>query len=202
MQKDKKKRKFSSFKLKDSLLWLQIQQLNDWQIDAAPVEPTAFFHERLQRLSVFDLVASERAKELLIDAFCEEALLQHPTLKLWKAAPLDTDKLAGVVDYVLAVQRAYLDIPLLCVVEAKKDDFEQGLAQCLVEMYACQWNNQKANRAIDVYGIVTNGDVWRFYRFTQQNQIYASLDYTRREPETLLGVLGYIFQRCEEQASS
>ena len=27
----------------------------------------------------------------------------------------------------------------MCVIEAKKDDFEQGAAQCLVEMQACQW---------------------------------------------------------------
>lgn len=29
-------------------------------------------------------------------------------------------------------------IQKLCVAEAQKDDFEQGLAQCLVEMQACQ----------------------------------------------------------------
>jgi hypothetical protein len=49
-------------------------------------------------------------------------------------------------------------------VEAKKDDFGQGLAQCLVEMQACQWRNTQINKKIDVFGIVTNGDTWKAYK--------------------------------------
>ena len=36
--------------------------------------------------------------------------------------------LTGQVDYLVAPKRAYLSTPLLCVVEAKKDDLKQGLA--------------------------------------------------------------------------
>jgi hypothetical protein len=30
-------------------------------------------------------------------------------------------------------KRGYFEAPFLCIVEAKKDNFEQGLAQCLVD---------------------------------------------------------------------
>jgi hypothetical protein len=42
---------------------------------------------------------------------------------------LSTDTLTGKADYVMAPHRAYLETPLLCVAEAKKDDFERGAAQ-------------------------------------------------------------------------
>jgi hypothetical protein len=45
-------------------------------------------------------------------------------------------------------------------VGAKKDDFEGGCAQCLLEMYTIQKMN--GNPDITVFGIVSNGDNWEF----------------------------------------
>jgi len=69
--------------------------------------------------------------------------------------------------------------PLLCVIEAKKDDFEKGLAQCLVEMEACRFRNKNL-QPIDIYGIVTNSLTWRFYKFTVKNEIYESAPYAEQ----------------------
>lgn len=96
---------------------------------------------RLQR--VFDLRSYEESKKLLIDAICEEAILEFERLKIWKGAALESDTLTGNVDYLIAENKAYLEAPLACIIEAKKDNFEQGLAQCLVEMQACQWQNRQ-----------------------------------------------------------
>lgn len=74
-----------------------------------------------------------------------------------------------------APNRGYLDNPLLCLVKAKKDDFEQGLAQCLVEMKACQQSNEKAGNKIDVYSLI--------------------------EVEKLLGDLSFVFSQCEKISS-
>jgi hypothetical protein len=63
-----------------------------------------------------------------------------------------------VADYLVAGQGKIYQSPFLCVVEAKKDDFEQGLAQCLLEMYVCQQNNVQL---FDVFRIVTNSTVWQ-----------------------------------------
>ena len=135
-------------------------------------------------------------KELLIDAICDEALLHHPQLKMWKAAPIQSDELTGMADYVAAPKRRYLDNPLLCVVEAKKDDFEQGLAQCLVEMKACQQSNEQAASKIEIYGIVTNGDAWRFYKLSVEGQVYESRLYAIGEIEEVLGCLHHVFTQC------
>ncbi len=104
-----------------------------------PLQVSDFFSRRIERLEeCFDLVTSERAKELLIDTVLEETLIHHHGLKAWKAAPLSGKKAKGAVDYLLAPARGYLATPFLCIVEAKKDDFTQGQAQCLVEMKECQ----------------------------------------------------------------
>ena len=192
------KRSFSSFTLDEALRKLQIDQILPFVADHDPLPLSAFFEERLQRLEGFDLKGSERAKELLIDAFCEEVVSRHEHLRIWKAAPLQSDELIGAVDYLIAPRKAYLDLPLLCVVEAKKDDFEQGAAQCILEMQACQWNNQQRGKLVDIYGIVSNGQGWQFYKFDINGHLFESTLYSINQPDTILGILDYVFTQCEQ----
>lgn len=197
----KGRKNFANFTFKEAMLHLGIEKLRPWPLVMTSRPPSAFFLERLQRLSIFDTARTERAKELLVDAYCEESLINYPDLKLWKAAPLSDDELTGVVDYLLTPQRDYIDTPLLCVVEAKKDDFEQGLAQSLVEMHACHQLNAQQGIHHPLYAIVTNGDGWRFYRY-EAGQVYESDLYTRTGNEILLGILDAIFALCQQNKSA
>ncbi|MCK5718783.1 MAG: hypothetical protein KAH84_02405 [Thiomargarita sp.] len=52
------------------------------------------------------------------------------------------------------------------------------MAQCLVQMQACQWNNEQLSKKIEVYGIVTNGEVWKFYKLNFDGQVYETLPYS------------------------
>src|SRR2546421_12772156 len=97
----KTKKHFSSFDANEALRELQVDELIRWEIDFQPYQPSAFLPERMRRLENFDLTVSERAKELLIDALCEEVVDQHSHLKIWKAAPLQSDDLIGNVDYLV-----------------------------------------------------------------------------------------------------
>ncbi len=194
-----KKRKFSSFKKSEAFQYLGLIDLLPWTLETEPVPPSAFFQEHLTRLNRnFDLESYEESKKLLIDAICDEAINPCERLKIWKGAQLESDQLAGYVDYLIAERKRFLDIPLLCIIEAKKDDFEQGLAQCLVEMQACQWNNQQNNHAIDILGIVTNGEGWRFYKLAVEGIGYETPLYSTGDMELLLGRLRYIFQLCQQ----
>jgi hypothetical protein len=194
----KKRRNFSSFTLAEAYKELGLTKLIEWKLETLPVEPSAYYYERMRRVrDKFDLTSAQRGKQLLIDAVCEEALDGIPNLKIWKAAAIQSDELMGLVDYIAAPDRDYLDTPLLCIVEAKKDDFEQGLAQCLVEMKACQESNGQTGAAIDVYGVVTNGAGWVFYRFTTDRQVFESRLYSLGEIDEILGSLRLIFTNCE-----
>jgi hypothetical protein len=191
-----RKKPFSSFSYKEAFKFLGIQELKRWSMQAKPVPISDFFQQRLERLQRFDLESLEVSKTLLIDAICEEGLEGFDRLKVWKGAYLEGETVCGNVDYLIAERRAYLEAPFGCVIEAKKDDFEQGAAQCLVEMQTCQWVNQQMGKRIDIYGIVTNGEGWKFYRLQVNGEVSESLLYGIGEMSILLGLLRAFFQLC------
>jgi len=193
-----KKKNFSSFTYAEAFRYVGIQTLEPWVFSVEPIVPSEFFQENLRQISeVFDLQSGEESKKLLIDAICQESLRQFKYLKIWKAAPLSDEYTTGYVDYLMAERKAYLEAPFLCIMEAKKDDFEQGLAQCLPAMRACQYNNQILGKNLDIYGIVTNGQGWQFYRLSLNKAVYGSDLYAIGNLPQLLGILYHIFQQCE-----
>ncbi|BAP55377.1 hypothetical protein THII_1080 [Thioploca ingrica] len=195
MKKPRKKR-FSGFSLQESLKVVGVNQLKEWHLEIIPRAPSAYYQQTIVKLkSHFDLSLSEAAKSLLIDALLLEAIDDFKELKIWKDASLQTDALTGTIDYLVAPQGTVYQSPFLCVVEAKKDNFEQGLAQCLVEMQACQWLN-KIFKPFEVFGIVTNAIVWRFYKLTPENDVYESSVYAETQLDFILGVLYSIFAQC------
>ena len=195
-QRPKAKRNYSAIKLEEVMRLIGQDNLIDWHVNANPRKPSDILQANLQRLKVFDLESSEQAKTLLIDALFAEVVFDYPKLKIWKAESLETDTLTGVADYLIAPYRAYLATPLLCVTEAKRDDFERGRVQCLAEMYACQWNNRQRSLDIDVYGIVSNGQGWRFYKLTRISEAYETTLYGMEDMSGLLGALDYVCAEC------
>ncbi|WP_019500802.1 hypothetical protein [Pseudanabaena sp. PCC 6802] len=194
-----KKKNFSSFNAIAAYKQLGITTLVPWVFESKAIAPSDFFKQRLDRLQRhFDLRSYEESKKLLIDAFCEEAMEDIHSLKIWKGARLESDVLIGNADYLIAAKKDYLEAPFACIVEAKKDDFEQGLAQCLVEMQACQWGNRQIGKEIDIMGIITNAQSWMFYKLSLDGQVFESSVYSLGDPPVLLGGLHYIFQTCEK----
>lgn len=200
-----KRKNFSSFTKKEAFKQLNLDELTPWSFTATPIPVSKFFHERLDRLQRrFDLNSCEESKKLLIDAVCDEALENLDRLKIWKGANLRTETTCGVADYLIAERKGYLENPFLCIIEAKRDDFEQGLAQCLVEMQACQWENQqdRPTRDCEIFGIVTNGDSWQFYKLTPKGEVYETPTYSIGDLELLLGRLHHVFHLCEQNLSN
>jgi hypothetical protein len=193
-----RKKSFSSFTYKEAFKQLGVNELQRWAIAADPVPISDFFRQRLERLQRFDLESLEVSKPLLIDAICEEGLEGFQRLKVWKGAYLEGEGVRGNADYLIAKRRAYLEAPFVCVIEAKKDDFEQGAAQCLVEMQACQWGQQQLGKVVDIYGIVTNGEGWKFYKLLVTGEVYESLLYGIGGMPILLGLLRSFFRQCEQ----
>ncbi|MBC7526671.1 MAG: hypothetical protein H7308_03890 [Chthonomonadaceae bacterium] len=191
-----KKRNYSAMKLPEAMQLVGRESLTRWRLDAPTRLPDKDLQAHLQRLEVFDLESTEQAKTLLIDALFAEIVFNYPKLKIWKSEPLETDTLTGTADYLMAPRRAYLATPLLCVTEAKRDDFEKGRVQCLAEMVVCQWNNRQSNLDVDIYGIVSNGQGWRFYKLTRASDAYETNQYGIEDLPGLLGALDYVCGEC------
>jgi hypothetical protein len=197
----KNKRKFSGFKLSEAYKELNIKRLQDWKLEFKPFKPSDFFYERLKRLDNFGVSHSESGKELIIDAFLEEVLNKHTKLRAWKEVILETDEFTGLADYLISLRYDYLDLPFLCVAEAKKDKFEQGLAQCLIEMKVCQTKNEESGKKIEIFGIVSNGTTWQFYKLSKENEVFESEPFVISDEEKLLGVLNLVLSLCEKNLS-
>ncbi len=194
------KRKYSGFSLEEALGLVPTELLIPWNIGSAPLPPSAILTEILARFESFDLTGSEPAKIMLIDAILIEVVPRHPKIKVWKGEPLETDAMTGFTDYLIAPKRAYVKAPLLCVVEAKKDDFEGSEAQCVAEMVACRWNNRQSGTIIPIYGIVSNGNGWQFYCLTTQNTVQQSALFGLNNLSDLLGAVDYLCAGCAKHA--
>lgn len=109
-------------------------------------------------------------------------------------------KLNGTPDYLIATKsplgKTVLAKPLLGVVEAKKNDFEVGWAQCLAELVAIQKLN--ADEETAVYGIVTDGERWQFGKF-QRNLFTRNLSgFDLDNLPALFGALHFVFQSISQ----
>jgi hypothetical protein len=79
---------------------------------------------------------------------------------------VDTQKgLNGYCDFMISksAEQLIIESPIIALVEAKNDNIESGLAQCMAEMIAAQLFNQLHNQEVNtIYGIVTTGSIWKF----------------------------------------
>ncbi len=92
-------------------------------------------------------------------------------IPLWSHVRFDVsekDGLMGVPDFIIA-PTSYIgttfEKPIVCISEAKKENFNEGWAQILSEMIAAQIVNE--NQSLDVYGIVSTGKFWEFAKLNK-----------------------------------
>lgn len=111
-----------------------------------------------------------------------------------------TPELSGTPDYMIskrsALGKTVLEFPLLMLVEAKKNDFEQGWAQCLAELWAAQQLNK--NPQLTVYGVVSDGKYWEFGQLTGQRFIKNSQSFVIDDLAELLGALDFVFEKVND----
>jgi len=124
----------------------------------------------------------------------EFSLWSHYSLKV-------NDELLGIPDYIFSKRsdkgQIFFESPFVAVVEAKKDNFTEGWSQCALEMITLQKLNQ--NPAQEIYGIVSNGDVWEFANL-QKDVFTTYLNKCQITDLTdLYGFLNTILQHIKQQ---
>ncbi|CAK8710476.1 Type I restriction enzyme R protein N-terminal domain-containing protein [Candidatus Electrothrix gigas] len=154
------------------------------------------------------LVQSIRAKLLDSLSFRNEATIcnkvitpilnavaeQNKPLNIWIEEPFNVDPEKGLVgepDYLIAPATAYggMALPPLCIIEAKKQDWDAGWAQALAEMVAASLQG-----ADICYSAVTTGKIWQFGKMESSifskdpNQISAT-----RELQLVFDTLNWVF---------
>lgn len=79
--------------------------------------------------------------------------------------------LNGNCDFIISQspQLLLLRAPVIMVVEAKRENINAGLGQCIAEMVAAQIYNQREETEVaHIYGVVTTGEIWKFIKLTER----------------------------------
>ena len=100
--------------------------------------------------------------------------------------------LNGSCDFLISRSPELLIIsaPIILIVEAKKENINAGLGQCVAEMYAAQlFNEREGNHISGIYGVVTTGEIWKFLRLEGEEIQIDLLEYFLNQVNQILGIL-------------
>lgn len=146
---------------------------------------------------------SEYARcESLIFPILQEAWKPHKkTIRLWSHVPIAAEEpLTGTPDYLIAqaspLGNIVLGKPILAAVEAKRENFDEGWAQCTAEMLAAQRLNHDADC---IWGIVTNGESWEFGTLIGNHLVVNTFPFSIVDLDKLFGALSFIMVECVKQ---
>jgi hypothetical protein len=100
--------------------------------------------------------------------------------------------LSGLCDFIISKSPEQLAIesPIVNIVEAKNDNIESGLGQCMAEMIAAQlFNKNQGNELNKVYGVVTTGSIWRFMQLENKTITIDLDEYFIKNLSKIVGIL-------------
>lgn len=125
-------------------------------------------------------------------------------LSLWSHQSIQADNvLAGIPDYLVSKRSELgvivMETPYIAVVEAKRDDFSGGWAQCGLELYAIQILN--AAPQLPLYGIVSNGEIWEFAQLAQDRFTLYNQRCDVNDLDRLFNSLRTILEFCKNAAA-
>lgn len=169
-------------------------------IERLKIEIPDYYFKNLEKKLLDDLnfINETTICERIISPILELVSEQYESLKLWSHVSYNVDQEKGLIgepDYLVAPKTKYGDmgVPPLCIVEAKKDNFEQGWTQALAEMVAASLQG-----ADICYGVVTTGNIWVFGKLEQQVFIREPKKFSATiDLQEIFEVLNWVFYRTE-----
>jgi len=176
-------------------------------IQAAQIEIPSYFASEIEltlREGVYKNSEYALCETLIYPALREIWKLYKADLLLWSHQPLYYDeKLCGVPDYMVAKRslmgKIFFEKPFLIIVEAKRDNFEEGWSQCIAEMIAAQKINNNSDLTASVFGIVSTGVIWEFGMLNANNFIKEITIYTIQDLNQLFAAIKYMFEQSKLQ---
>ncbi len=164
----------------------------------AGVVPSAHLTTTLERnVALAAAINTEKAKSEMIvaDVLIELRENFDRRISLFSGVDFNVDDekgLNGVCDFLVSLSpmQAFLEAPVIILVEAKKDDLTSSFGQCVAEIVAAQrFNAEKGNDISTVYGVLTSGTIWQFLKLAGQHLYLDRTDYTIGQSDRILGIL-------------
>lgn len=201
-------KKFTLAKLK-SQFNIQVQKQSLFSdIEIEKITPSAWLEETLNLAKII-AVSSEKAKsELIIMPILAEITKQNSDkVSLYSGVMLNADAkqgLNGECDFVFSnkAHSYFLESPIFALVEAKNDNVDYGLPQCIAQMLgAAVFNQAQALNIPTIYGCVTTGNDWLFLKQQGQDIFIDDQRYYLDNLSGLLGIFQHIVNLYSEKNS-
>ncbi len=103
--------------------------------------------------------------------------------------------LNGNCDFILSLspELLILNAPVMTIVEAKKENINAGLGQCVAEMLAAKiFNEKEGNNIPIIYGTVTTGINWKFLKLIDNIVEIDLNEYYINNISKIFGILCHI----------
>lgn len=162
----------------------------------------------------------ERSERIIAPILHEIADKYHEDFTLHSGKVLkskDFPSLRGECDFVFARNSVedFIQAPAHLFVESKSETIQQGVKQVLAQMFGAIYYNREQDTEVKViWGIVTNGEMWRFLKLEKlseedakdflitfdKNTFAIAKDYevnTIRGTEKILGILEYLLKEFQ-----
>ena len=160
--------------------------LSSWLLEALELQTDLAIHS-----------GSEKARsEYIIAPILSEVYRRlRDKVSLFSGVEFNVDASQGLTGYcdflyTLSPQTPDILAPIVSVVEAKKEDILKGIPQCLAELVAAQIFNLQEERPIEtLYGVVTNGEVWKFLRLQGKKADIDTDEYFLNQPDKIVGII-------------
>ena len=182
---------------RDLHLEVVVQKI-DWQLN--PVAPSDWLLKSLEKGEKNAFVSEKARSEFIVTPILLAAQeISNYEVQIFSGQSLNVEPsigLTGECDFILSktAPTPALKSPIVSLVEAKKNDIELGLGQCIAQMFAARIFNRENDEDLQtIFGCVTTGETWQFLKLKENLAIVDSERFYLSEIEKILGVFKSIF---------
>jgi hypothetical protein len=181
---------------------LTIRDRVDMFSNVAEVQISPLLKETLQEnvpLALASNTEKSRSEMIISPILIELRKQSNHQISLFSGIDFTVDPekgLNGNCDYIISrsAELLLLRSPVVMLVEAKKENLNAGLGQCIAEMLAARiYNEREQNQSMNhnepIFGVVTSGTNWKFLKLEEQLISIDLNEYYLSNIGKILGIL-------------
>lgn len=150
------------------------QNLDLWLPDSVELVSAPELERYYRHMLRFPANTEKARSEVFVMPLLLELWRRHAdVLTLFSGERIDAEPeagLAGECDFVICARPRlfWVEAPVICVIEAKREDMQLGLTQCAAQLVGVHRFNERAGIASPVLiGCATTGVSWQFLRLRE-----------------------------------
>ena len=168
----------------------------NWELRPSLVDVPVWLQATLDEFQKYPSTTTEKylSESVIAPVLLAVRNLNH--VGLYSGVTLTTEEFTGVCDFVIAQEPrpVVMTSAIIVVVEAKKQDIEAGIPQCIAEMLAARAYNLKYKVLHkQMFGCVTTANEWQFLQLEEDNRIlFLGRRYFLTELPQILGIFKWM----------